>query len=115
MKKLILIYSLLVLTGSIPAKANKPADSTEIRNNKKGWNFGLVPAVSYDTDLGYQYGAAVNFYDYGDGSKFPPTATPSILKFHAILRAAGFIDCFMIQNTWFQKSRSQPTLAIFQS
>jgi outer membrane protein assembly factor BamA len=71
MKKLILIYSLLVLTGSIPAKANKPADSTEIRNNKKGWNFGLVPAVSYDTDLGYQYGAAVNFYDYGDGSKFP--------------------------------------------
>ena len=38
---------------------------------KKGFGFGALPAVSYDSDLGFQYGALVNLYDYGDGSAFP--------------------------------------------
>jgi outer membrane protein assembly factor BamA len=38
---------------------------------KKGFGFGALPAVSYDSDLGFQYGALVNLYDYGDGSNFP--------------------------------------------
>jgi len=38
---------------------------------KKGFGFGALPAVSYDSDLGFQYGALVNLYHYGDGSGFP--------------------------------------------
>lgn len=38
---------------------------------KKGFGFGALPAISYDSDLGFQYGALVNLYDYGDGSRFP--------------------------------------------
>ena len=38
---------------------------------KKGFGFGALPAISYDSDLGFQYGALVNLYDYGDGSSFP--------------------------------------------
>ena len=38
---------------------------------KKGFGFGALPAVSYDSDLGFQYGALVNLYDYGNGSKYP--------------------------------------------
>ena len=38
---------------------------------KKGLTFGALPAISYDSDLGFQYGALVNFYLYGDGSRFP--------------------------------------------
>jgi outer membrane protein assembly factor BamA len=38
---------------------------------KKGFGFGALPAVSYDSDLGFQYGALVNLYLYGDGSKYP--------------------------------------------
>jgi len=38
---------------------------------KKNWNFGALPAVAFDTDLGFQYGALVNLYDYGDGSRYP--------------------------------------------
>jgi outer membrane protein assembly factor BamA len=30
-----------------------------------------VPAISFSSDLGFQYGASVNFYHYGDGSRFP--------------------------------------------
>ena len=38
---------------------------------KKGLSFGALPAISYDSDLGLQYGTLVNLYLYGDGSRFP--------------------------------------------
>ena len=39
--------------------------------SKDGWNFGALPTITYDTDLGFQYGALVNLYNYGDGSRYP--------------------------------------------
>ncbi len=38
---------------------------------KDGWNFGALPAITFDTDLGFQYGAVVNLFHYGDGSRYP--------------------------------------------
>lgn len=38
---------------------------------KKGFGFGALPAVSFDSDLGFQYGALVNLYHYGDGLRYP--------------------------------------------
>jgi len=38
---------------------------------KDGWSFGALPTISFDADLGFQYGALVNLYDYGDGTRYP--------------------------------------------
>jgi len=38
---------------------------------KKNWNFGALPAITFDTDLGFQYGGLVDLYNYGDGSRYP--------------------------------------------
>jgi hypothetical protein len=38
---------------------------------KTGWNFGALPSVAFDADLGFQYGALVNLFHYGDGSRYP--------------------------------------------
>lgn len=38
---------------------------------KKGWNFGPLPVVGYNSDLGFQYGACVDIFNYGDGSRYP--------------------------------------------
>jgi hypothetical protein len=38
---------------------------------KQNWNFGALPTITFDTDLGFQYGALINLYDYGDGSRYP--------------------------------------------
>ncbi len=43
-------------------------DSTYL---KDGFSFGILPAISYDADLGFQYGALTNLYWYGDGSRYP--------------------------------------------
>lgn len=38
---------------------------------KRGWNFGPLPVVGFNSDLGFQYGACVDIFNYGDGSKYP--------------------------------------------
>ena len=63
MKKIFaaLIISMLVL--SVSAQEKKV---------KTGWKFGgALPAISYDSDLGFQYGALAEFFNYGDGSTYP--------------------------------------------
>lgn len=38
---------------------------------KQGWNFGALPTITFDTDLGFQYGGLINLFNYGDGSRYP--------------------------------------------
>lgn len=38
---------------------------------KKGWNLGALPVISYNSDLGFQFGALMNLYNYGDGTRYP--------------------------------------------
>lgn len=38
---------------------------------KSGLNFGALPAVSFDSDLGFQYGIIGNLFNYGDGTIYP--------------------------------------------
>ena len=38
---------------------------------KKGWNFGAVPAIAFDSDIGLQYGIVSNIYHYGNGNIYP--------------------------------------------
>jgi hypothetical protein len=57
----------LIFLFSIAGAQNEKKDTLI----KKGWNIGALPAVTYDTDLGIQYGAFANLYHFGDGSRYP--------------------------------------------
>ena len=63
MKKHLLILLALLLSVS--------AFSQKKEIIKKGWNFGPLPAISYDGDLGFQYGVTCDIFNYGDGSRYP--------------------------------------------
>jgi len=54
-------------------ESQKSKDSQIERKSKvrKGWNFGPLPAISYNSDLGFQYGALCDIFYFGDGSTFP--------------------------------------------
>ncbi|TAJ12010.1 hypothetical protein DMA11_14555 [Marinilabiliaceae bacterium JC017] len=47
---------------------SNPPNSTY---RKEGFTLGVLPAISYDSDLGFQYGGLSNLYWYGDGSEYP--------------------------------------------
>lgn len=38
---------------------------------KTGLNFGPLPVVAYDADKGFQFGALLNIYNFGNGEKYP--------------------------------------------
>jgi outer membrane protein assembly factor BamA len=46
-------------------------EEEEEKEVKKGFAFGGVPAVAYDSDIGFLYGIVLNLYHYGDGSRYP--------------------------------------------
>ncbi len=64
MKNKIIALALSLLAGCVALQAQEA-------NVKTGWNFGPFPAVGYSTDLGFQYGAFVEAFNFGDGSTFP--------------------------------------------
>ena len=60
MKKNLLPLLFLVATTTLSAQ------------EKSGWKFGgALPAITYDNNLGFQYGALVKFFNYGNPSVFP--------------------------------------------
>ncbi len=62
MKKAV-VFSIMILTILLAGAQEKEMVT------KTGWNFGALPTITFDTDLGFQYGALVNLYNYGDGSR----------------------------------------------
>lgn len=68
---------LILLMCALSAQARDTIVSDSIKQPsraeviKKGWNFGALPAISFDNDLGFQYGGLINLFHYGDGSRYP--------------------------------------------
>lgn len=62
-------------TSSPDAPAEQTLDEASPRSEivKTGYNFGPLPAVAFDADKGFQLGALLNIYDFGDGSLYPNT------------------------------------------
>ena len=57
--------------GSVVAQQDSTKSATTKKHIKKGWTFGGLPILSFDSDLGAQIGALGGIYDYGDGSRYP--------------------------------------------
>ena len=75
MKKILpLILSLCLILPMVYAEGDGKSDKKEkskADSVKTGWTFGALPAVAFDRDIGFKYGALVNFYNFGDGSRYP--------------------------------------------
>lgn len=70
--KRLLTYIFVIggLTTATNAHAQAQEQPSE-RQGKQGFTLGILPALAYDTDLGFQYGLLTNLYWYGDGSRYP--------------------------------------------
>jgi outer membrane protein assembly factor BamA len=63
MKKTLLVLFVLLMVFPLSGQEKKV---------KTGWKFGgALPAITFDSDLGFQYGALAEFFNYGDGTKYP--------------------------------------------
>lgn len=85
---------------------------------KTGWNFGPLPVVGFDSDLGFQYGVCCDIFHYGNGELYPQyklkmnveastyTKGSSILRFSGNMPDIGngtklFVDaCYFNANKY---------------
>ena len=70
-RTIILLCIISLLTTNATFSQDKEEKSKNQETAKTGWNMGPLPAITYNTDLGFQYGALVNLYYYGDGTRYP--------------------------------------------
>ncbi len=73
MKLQVLFFAILLTFLTLTLSAQE-ADSTSREKEEKvkeGFSMGALPVVAYDTDIGFKYGALVNLFWYGDGSRYP--------------------------------------------
>ena len=56
--------------SKVPRKSDDPQKRTQTEK-KTGWEFGVLPCLTYSSDMGFQYGVFGDFYYYGDGSTYP--------------------------------------------
>jgi len=63
---IILLFSISLIAQDADTTSSKKEEKV-----KTGFNLGGVPVVAYDSDIGFKYGALVNLYWYGDGSRYP--------------------------------------------
>jgi hypothetical protein len=67
-----LLLITLILISSLASAQNDTISKPEKKDKiKKGWTFGALPVVAYDADMGFQYGALAQFFDYGNGTIYP--------------------------------------------
>ena len=66
------MLALLLAVGGFAQKAKKEKTYNEKGEIiKKGWNFGPLPVVGFDSDLGFQYGVCCDIFNFGDGTRYP--------------------------------------------
>jgi outer membrane protein assembly factor BamA len=91
MKKIAIIPLIIFFSLSCTSIIAQKSDSTRKFKEKikKGWNFGVVPAIAFDSDIGFKYGLAINFYHYGDGTIYPKYLHSLYLEWSRTTKGSG--------------------------
>mgnify|MGYP006285783745 CR=1 FL=1 len=56
---------------------------------KKGWTFGALPVIAYDSDRGLKYGGLINIYNYGEGKYYPDYLQSIYLEVSRTTKGSG--------------------------
>lgn len=90
---------LLFFAVSIFALLQFTANAQEEKEKKEakiptGLSFGALPTISFDADMGFQYGGLVSLYDYGDGKLYPSYRQMMKVEISRYTRGSGTNQVF---------------------
>lgn len=87
----ILLTAALMFTLNVPARKQTTSQGEII---KTGWNFGPFPVVGFDSDLGFQYGAYCDIFNFGDGSGYPSYKFKINLEISTYTKGSSIFRCY---------------------
>ena len=105
---MILLFTLSTMSYAQEDKEDKKK-SEDTEKIKTGWTFGLLPAVAFDTDLGFKYGGLINFYNFGDGSTYPDYLQSIYLEISRTTKGSGVNQLFFDSEHMFPKKKIRVT------
>ncbi len=85
---LIILMLIITIQPVCAQESQKKAEKKDSVKIKK-WRFPILPAISFDTDLGFLYGAIMNIYYYGDGSTYPEYLHSLFLEWSQTTKGSG--------------------------
>lgn len=94
-KQVLVLSTLLFLAQGVLAQEQITETPSDV---KTGWNFGALPALGYDSNLGLLYGGIISMFDYGDGSAYPNYDHNLYLQLSAYTR--GSMDAIMFFDSY---------------
>lgn len=84
-----------------------PIDTCAVEKTAKtGLNLGALPAISFNSDEGFQYGAILNLFDYGDGSRFPGYDYSAYLEASTYTKGSSLLRFYFDSNRLIKGVRS---------
>ena len=115
MKHILTILVALFATMSVVAQNVEPtAEAAPAKKEiiKTGYNFGPLPAVAFDADKGFQLGALLNIYDFGDGSTYPNTRQQWYFEASFFTKGSQLYVVSYDNRTWIPGVRFSTALTI---
>ncbi len=92
MRKFIVAATLLLIFNATSNAAKHVTENGDIV--KTGWNFGPFPVVGFDSDLGFQYGARCDIFNFGDGSSYPSYKFKINVEASAYTKGSSILRCY---------------------
>ena len=115
MKHILTIFATLLATINVVAQNAEPtAEAAPAKKEiiKTGYNFGPLPAVAFDADKGFQLGALLNIYDFGDGSTYPNTRQQWYFEASFFTKGSQLYVVSYDNRTWIPGVRFSTALTI---
>ena len=106
-KKFTLLIIAAFVTFTVTAQNAGDTAKNDKSEIKKGFNFGVLPTITYNSDLGFQYGALIDLYNYGDGKIYPKYYERYYLEWSRFTKGSG------INNFSFESNRLLPGRTLF--
>lgn len=102
-KKLFSALGLFVLVFNYGIAQNDTIQQKE--KIKTGLTFGAVPAIAFDSDIGFKYGLVTNFYHFGDGSSYPNYKHSLFLEWSRTTKGSGINEILFDSDHLIPKTR----------
>lgn len=83
----LLFFTLFFTIGSFAQDSR--INTSEDQKIKKGLSFGVFPTITYNSDLGFQYGGLIDLYNYGEGDIYQKYYSRYFLEISRFTKSSG--------------------------
>ena len=108
-KYLFMVVLIMIMGATAVSQQDSTKNEEKQDKIKTGWTLGVLPAVAYDSDLGFKYGGLVNFYNFGDGSTYPNYLHSIYLEINRTTKGSGANQLFFDSEHLFGKRKIRVT------